>query len=243
MKKILSVLTFGVLMATSSYADIARVEMGAGAWMQTPSGSANSNISGSTGSNVMKESQDTSAYVWALVKHPIPVVPNLRLEYVNIASEGIASGTWGGNAASGKSTLDMQQVDVIPYYNILDNTFWTTLDLGLDVKMVNLDYKIASASYDYQKTVPIPMGYARVRVQIPTTGLGLEGDIKYISNGTSTFSDARAKVDYTFKGIPLVQPAVEVGYRVQKIKIDESSVDIKTDIDFSGIYAGLMLRF
>jgi outer membrane protein len=219
--------------------------MGAGAWMQTPSGSANSNISGANGSNVMKESQDTSAYVWALVKHPIPVVPNLRLEYVNIASEGTASGFWDGNTATGKSTLDMQQIDVIPYYNILDNTFWASIDLGLDVKIVNLGYKVDAtpSAYDYKKTLPIPMGYARVRVQIPTTGVGVEGDIKYISNGTSTFSDARAKVDYTFKAFPIVQPAVEVGYRVQKIKIDESSVDIKTDIDFSGFYAGMMVRF
>ena len=242
MKKLLSVLTFGALMATSSYADVARVEMGAGAWMQTPSGTATYNATAG-GSNVMKETQDTSTYVWALVKHPIPVVPNLRLEYVNISSEGTASGTWGTNTATGKSTLDMQQIDVIPYYNLLDNTFWITLDLGVDVKVVNLDYKIASASYEYKKTLPIPMGYARARVQIPNTGVGLEGDIKYISNGTSTFSDARAKADYTFKSFPIVQPAVEVGYRVQKVKIDESSVNIKTDIDFSGIYAGLMLRF
>ncbi len=242
MKKILSVLTFSVLMVTSSYADIARVEMGAGAWLQTPSGSANFNATAG-GSNVMKESQDTSAYVWALVKHPIPVVPNLRLEYVNIASEGTANGTWGTGTASGKSTLDMQQLDMIPYYNILDNTFWTSIDLGLDIKVVNLDYKVASATYEYKKTLPIPMGYARVRVQVPQTGLGAEADIKYITNGSSTFSDIRAKLDYTFKSFPVLQPAIEVGYRVQKIKIDESGEDIKTDIDFAGFYAGLMLRF
>jgi outer membrane protein len=246
MKKILSVLILGALMATSSYADIAKVEMGAGAWMQTPSGSINYNAAlGAGGTNVMKETQDTSAYVWALVKHPIPVVPNLRLEYVNIASEGTASGKWENFTItnSSKSTLDMQQIDVIPYYNILDNTFWTTLDLGLDVKVVDLDYKIPSASYEYKKTLPIPLGYARVRVQVPQTGLGAEADIKYITNGSSTFSDIRAKLDYTFKSFPVLQPAIEVGYRVQKIKIDESGEDIKTDIDFAGFYAGLMLRF
>ncbi len=244
MKKILSVLTFSALMASSSYADIARVEMGAGAWMQTPSGSANYNVGAAGGTNTMKESQGTSAYVWALVKHPIPVVPNLRLEYVNIASDGTAIGTWGSVAVgSSKSTLDMQQIDVIPYYNILDNTFWTTVDVGVDVKLVDFNYKVAAAAYEYKKTLPIPMGYVRARVQIPATGIGLEADAKYISNGSSTFSDARAKVDYTFTSFPIIQPALEVGYRVQKIKIDESSVDIKTDIDFSGIYAGLMVRF
>ena len=243
MKKILSILLFGVLMASNSYADVTRVEMGAGVWMETPSGSANYNAT-SGGSNVMRETQDNSTYIWALIKHPIPVVPNFRVEYVDITSEGRANGTWGsGTAVSSKSTFDMQQIDLIPYYNILDNTFWATIDLGLDVKMVNLDYKIADASYEYKKTLPIPMGYARVRVQVPRSAFGAEADIKYIAYGRSVFSDARAKIDYTFNSFYVVQPAIEVGYRVQKIKIDESSESIKTDIDFSGFYAGLMLRF
>ena len=243
MNKLLSIVLFSACMISSSYADITRVEVGAGAWMESPSGSANYNAA-LGGSNVMHETQDNSAYVWALIKHPLPVVPNFRVEYVNISSEGRANGTWGsGTAVSSKSTLDMQQIDLIPYYNILDNTFWTTVDLGLDVKMVNFDYKIADASYEYKKTLPIPMGYARLRVQIPQTSLGAEADIKYMAYGKSAFSDARAKLDYTFNSFRIVQPAVEVGYRVQKIKIDEPSASIKTDIDFAGFYAGLMLKF
>jgi outer membrane protein len=245
MKKILSIVALSALMGTASYADIARVEMGAGAWMQTPSGSADYTAVSGGGSDTMDKTQKTSTYVWALVKHPIPVVPNLRAEYTNISSTGVASGTWGSVTGGGNSSLDMQQIDVVPYYNILDNTFWTTLDLGIDVKIVDLDFKVdgASSTYEYKKSLLIPMGYARARVQIPTTGIGLEADVKYVAYGSSTFSDTRAKVDYTFKSFPIVQPAVEVGYRAQKLKIDASSADIKTDIDFSGFYAGLMLRF
>jgi hypothetical protein len=40
-----------------------------------------------------------------------------------------------------------------------------------------------------------------------------------------------------------MQPALEIGYRAQKLDIDESGVDAKLDIDFSGFYAGVMLRF
>jgi len=40
-----------------------------------------------------------------------------------------------------------------------------------------------------------------------------------------------------------VQPALEIGYRTQKIKIDENNLDVKTDMNFSGFFAGLMLRF
>ncbi len=243
MKKILSIVTLTTLMASNSYADITKVEMGAGIWMQTPSGSVNYNGS-ANGLNVMKETQDSSRYIWALVKHPLPTIPNLRVEYVKISSDGTANGTWGSTpVVSSKSTLDMRQIDLIPYYNILDNTFWTTLDLGIDIKVVDLDYKIASASYEYKKTVPLPMAYARVRVEVPRSSLGGEADIKYITDGSSVISDARVKLDYTFRSFPVVQPALEIGYRVQKIKIDESDEDIKTNIDFAGFYAGLMLRF
>jgi outer membrane protein len=92
-------------------------------------------------------------------------------------------------------------------------------------------------------TFALPLLYARARVEIPSTDIGLEADIKYITTGDSTVYDARAKVDYTLDFVPVIQPALEVGYRAQKIDIDESGVDAKLDIEFSGFYAGLMLRF
>ena len=55
--------------------------------------------------------------------------------------------------------------------------------------------------------------------------------------------DIRAKMDYTLGFIPVLKPAVEVGYRVQKIKIDEKETDATMNLTFAGAYAGLMLRF
>ena len=247
MKKVISTLALGAVLATVASADFARVEMGAGAWAQTPSGTAEYNPGGGvTGSDTLNEDMDTSGYVWALIKHPIPIVPNVRVEYTTIHATGNATGTWNGlsiTTASADSSLDLVEYDIIPYYNILDNTFWITVDLGLDIKIVDSDYKIDSLNYEDKSTITVPMLYVRGRVQVPTTDLGVEADVKYISNGSSTLYDVRAKIDYTFDITPLIQPGIEVGYRVQKLKIDESSVDIQTDIDFSGLYVGAMLRF
>ncbi|HIP54747.1 MAG TPA: TIGR04219 family outer membrane beta-barrel protein, partial [Sulfurimonas autotrophica] len=193
------------------------------------------------------EKQETSTYAWMFIKHPIPVVPNIRLEYASIYATGKASGAWNGLSVlfgiGASSVLDMKQYDIIPYYNILDNTFWITLDLGVDIKVVDTTYEIESIGYEESYTAPIPLLYARTRAQIPTTDIGIEGDIKYVTTGSSTVYDARIKVDYTFDITPIVQPAIEIGYRVQKIKIDEDDQDVKTDMDFSGLFAGLMLRF
>jgi len=146
----------------------------------------------------------------------------------------------------------MTQFDVIPYYNILDNTAWITLDLGLDLKVTEIKYQadgvvipgIADTSYTDSVTTVIPLLYVRGRVEIPATNIGLEADLKYVSYNSNTIYDARAKVDYTLDFIPVIQPAIEVGYRVQKIKLeDDGAGSAKADLDFAGAYAGLMLRF
>ena len=53
--------------------------------------------------------------------------------------------------------------------------------------------------------------------------------------------DVRAKVDYTFDITPIIQPAIEVGYRVQQITVDDGENQV--DLNYAGVYAGLMLRF
>ncbi len=251
MKKMLSTLVCGALLATTTLsADFLRVELGAGMWGQTPSGKMSYTTSGVTATDTSDETQDAQPYVWILIKHPVPIIPNLRLEYSNVYNTGKATGTFKDfsipTGETSKTTLEMTQYDITPYYNILDNTFWITLDLGLNLKAMNTDYTakptVGFAGYTDSASVVVPMLYARTRVQIPTTELGLEADVKYISYDGSTLYDARAKIDYTLDFIPLIQPALEVGYRVQKVYIDNDD-DVKVDFDFAGVYAGLMLRF
>lgn len=250
MNKTLSTIIVGTLLSTSLYADFTRIEVGAGAWIQTPSGTTKYDSgAGVTGTNVFNETKDSSAYAWMLVKHSIPIIPNIRLEYVGVHATGKASGTWKGFAipVSANSVMDIKEYDIIPYYNLLDNTFWVTLDVGIDVKILDFDYQVKPKEifkgYKETYTTPIPLLYVRVRGEIPTTNIGIEGDGKYVTTGSSTIYDARVKIDYTFTISPIIQPAIEIGYRIQKIKIDENDLDVKTDMKFSGFFTGLMLRF
>lgn len=251
MKKVLYTLACTAVLTSSVMADFSRVEMGAGVWMQTPEGGVTYTDGGANGSYTSSENDKTETYVWALIKHPVPILPNLRLEYVTLEDSGLASGQFKdfNIAPEPYTTLsyDMKQYDIIPYYNILDNTSWITLDLGLDIKIVDASYTAAPSGsftgYSDSVTFAVPLLYVRGRVEIPSTDIGIEADVKYITTGDSTVYDVRAKVDYTFDFTPAVQPALEVGYRVQRLDIDESSVDAKLDIDFSGFYAGVMLRF
>jgi len=250
MKKILSTLACGLVLATTASADFARVEMGAGAWMQTPTGQIDYADSSSDFADVSKENSQAEGYAWLLIKHPIPVIPNLRLEYVSALNEGkyvIETGTPVTGIATGASSeLEMTQFDIIPYYNILDNTFWVTVDVGLDIKVIDISYSAAGVDVLDALNVDItsiamPLGYVRARVQAPATNFGFEADVKYFSYDSFTVSDIRVKADYTLDIFPVIQPAIEIGYRMQKFDLEDSG--FKVDTEYAGVYAGVMLRF
>lgn len=254
MKKLLATLLLSTLIVSSAMADFARVELGGGTWINTPTGTLSYTDGAATGLYTSQEKDDSNAYAWLLVKHPLPILPNIRLEYTSLKDDGLATGDFNGFNAPVDSiaALEMTQYDVIPYYNILDNTFWMTVDLGLDFKVTEMTYSAegvtvpgvgASEAYSDTKAMVIPMVYARARVEIPTTGLALEADGKYVSFEESTIYDARVKVDYTFDITPLIQPGIEIGYRVQKFDISIDGDKSKVDLTFAGLYAGIMLRF
>jgi outer membrane protein len=255
MRKILITLACVAAMVSSVSADFVRVEGGAGIWQQTSKGDIDYTDSATnlTANNKANKDTKNENYVWLMIKHPIPIVPNLRVEYVSLESAGKASGKFKNfNAGVSANTLiKMNQYDIIPYYNILDNLSWVTLDLGIDLKVIDTKFTADSvvvngATVDYSdtSTIAIPLAYLRSRFELPITGLAIEGIVKYIGYDKSYVLDALAKVDYTFDFIPVVQPAIELGYRVQNYKYDdENGKDGKMDIGFSGPYVGMMLRF
>ena len=256
MKKILTMgLLTSSLLLSQLNADFVRVEMGGGVWDYKPSGTGSySDSTGATGKYKSDEKKSSDAYVWMLIKHPVPLVPNLRLEYCDVKDEGLVNGRFKDFDTLGATTTahyELKQYDIIPYYNLLDNLMWTTVDVGIDIKVVDASYtangvEILSlgsvGDYHDTDTLVIPLAYARGRVEVPGTGLGLEADGKYVTYDGSTVYDFRAKVDYTFD-FNVIQPGVELGYRVQKFDIKTDDDKTKMNIDFSGFYAGVMLRF
>lgn len=253
MKKILNIFLFVGFITTSLSADLLRIEAGAGAWFQSPNTSMDYKTKVSLdGEDNSLGAEETDGYAWVLIKHPIPIIPNLRLEYVGISSAGEAEGKFKffpiSLPAKTDSTIEMNQFDIIPYYNMLDNTLWMTLDIGIDIKVIDSVYTAKpiqgfdTLNYEEKTSSIIPLLYLRTRVEIPTTNIGLEADIKYITYNDSELVDFRAKVDYVFDSVPVIQPGVEIGYRVQKMN-EVTDENLKIDLDFSGVYAGVTLRF
>jgi outer membrane protein len=258
MSKILSGLLLAGLIGASAQADVVRVEMGAGAWQNELSGTITSGTPAVTEDfSALNYEEETKGYAWVYIKHPVPILPNLRLEYaaVDFAGTSTQSFDYKGSTyqANAKSDLTLDQFDIIMYYNILDNTAWMTLDLGLDVKVVQAEFNAVGLeditnnplSFNEKETLPLPMGYARARVEIPGTDIGLEGNVKYMAYKESKVMDYAIKADYTLVDILPVDVGLEVGYRFQQFDIDGTDFDIDTslDVEIDGVFVGATVKF
>jgi outer membrane protein len=168
-------------------------------------------------------------------EHPIPLLPNIRLEKSSLSNTGNASTTYqfNGNTTSGNFEATLDTTDAILYYRILDN--WVNLDLGLDVRKLDGQFTIGAESSSVSATVP--MLYASAAFDLPLTGLSVGADYKVVSYSGSTYNDMRIRAAYEFGVV-----GIEAGVRSTKIKI--SDVDnINTDLTFKGVMVGAFLHF
>ena len=233
----------------TAHADTLSVSAGAGIWNTSPTGSFQKK-GDPTSVNVKDDlfwGDETQGYFYATLEHPVPIIPNVKIMATNIDQSGSGSTTFifDGQAYSGDVTNDfaIKTVDLIAYYEILDNV--VSLDLGLNVRSLTVDYTITGTEPITSTSVTttdsisetIPMLYVLVGAS-PIPDLIISGELSYVSYAGSSISDFTAKVAYTtsfFVG-------VEAGYRKQQYTFDDvSSTD--AELSFDGVFAGAYLKF
>ena len=232
----------------------------AGIWSTSSDGTITETINSKFQVVDALNSQELKGYLYVDLRHPLPILPNLRFEYVDVYAKGEGKKssintsfvTLSLPSVAVQSDLTLTQYDAMAYYNLLDAAIGVTLDAGLSLKFVHSLYHVDTVSLGEKTDSMIPMLYLRGRYDLPVANLGVESDIKYITDGSSTVYDFRIKVDYTLEFIPLLHPGVELGYRQQSFDIDgENSTliapifsgDTDTNIAFSGLYGGVTLNF
>ncbi|MBP7770118.1 MAG: TIGR04219 family outer membrane beta-barrel protein [Aliarcobacter sp.] len=245
MKKNIVLLSLCATFTLSANADTFGFEVGAAAW--------NANISGDfsyKGSKIDLEKDlgyddRNTNFMWATFEHPIPLIPNIKIQHTKVedsASKNINNNLIFNNkiyTGTVNSSINLNQTDFIAYYEILDN--WLNLDLGVNAKYldtsVSMDSATQSASSKNVKEV-IPMLYAKVKFELPFSGLALESDLSYITYDSSEFYDFKGGLVYeTNFGLGAI-----AGYRAEKIKLNDIS-DVDSDINIKGFYGGLYYHF
>jgi outer membrane protein len=248
MKKILiASATTALLCMSTLHGDTLGGEVGYATWNTKLTGNIKKGISSFNFDNELGYgSHQTNGFLWAYIDHPLPLIPNLKIQKTNFSDNGTgALQTFKVfncnllNVGALSSSIDFDQIDVIPYYRILDN--WVNLDLGLNFKIIDGDISMTdntstTATTDF--TVVLPMLYAKARFDMPLTGLSVETDASYIGYDGNSFTDVKAGVVHESS----IGLGATAGYRLQNITLDDID-DTYGKLDIKGIYAGLFFHF
>ncbi len=247
MKKLTLATTLALLSPLAAADTILGVYAGAGQWQGEYSGNAGDP---SIDVKSLGMDEEDNNYYYIALEHPVPIIPNIKLQKMDITSEQTAtiyqSFTIDGttfivdpiNGTEVASDFDLSHMDIVLYYELLDN--WVNLDVGLNIRKfdghVTAVSEFTSESVDLDEA--IPMIYAKAQFDLPLTGfsVGLEGNaINYEDNRLTDYS---AKLQYMFDSA--LDIGLEVGYREMSLEVDE---DVTADIQLKGPYAALLFHF
>lgn len=238
-----------LLFSTSGHADFVGFTIGVNYWSPELSGDFNSagdaNIDLSDDLDIDDPSQSS---VILSLEHPIPILPNIRYQSIDLDSDGrntlTSSITFDGEtyAASEtvRTTFDLSHDDIVLYYEVLDN--WINLDIGLDLKRFDGEVSIAgstnttTSSIDIDETVPLL--YLSARFDLPFSGFYIGADISSFSIDDSSAEDTTIKLGYE-SGSGL---GIEGGLKTFSLELDDAD-DLDTDIEYDGVFLNGYFHF
>ncbi len=236
-----------VLVTPLSQADVVGLGASVSYWKSDVTGqAANKNSVIDVENDLDLESESNSSGSLYL-EHPVPVLPNVRLSYTSIQQSGRSELSTNydvftdvsGSGVEVRSELDLDELDLTLYYEVLDN--WANLDLGLTARDMSgeLIVRETSGSQRVSKTkidAVIPMGYLAVRFDLPMTGVSLGADGNFISYSGDSIYDANAYGQFEISALQL-----RAGYRQMSIDYEDS--DDRLDIEIGGPFVSAGLAF
>lgn len=181
------------------------------------------------------------------LEHPVPVLPNVRLQRVDLATRGnnviVRDFDWLGAtyvaSESVATNIDIKQYDGIAYYELLDNV--VSLDLGLAARYIDgsIDVRSETASGEANFKGVLPMVYGRARVDLPFSGFWLAAEGQGIGYDHHHIIDANAHLGWESS----IGLGVEAGWRMTQLKLGTIDDLDSADIRITGPYAALNYHF
>jgi len=256
-------LALGLLVAGSfASADFLSISAGAGLWQENISGyvktgdninymnnkSAETDGNSKTGNLGLGDS--TQPYIWAKLIHPLPVIPNVKLQYTRYSTSGngIASGSLNifGNEINLNNkvhtNLDIDSYDTTFFYEF--KPIVVDLEAGVGINTLYSNVKVKSLTTgDTSSTsawTPIPYLYARAET-MQLFGFSIEASGKYLNiSSKGHYYDYKGAVKYHLP-LPALDISAAVGYRYQDILGKDG--DDETKLEFKGAFAELGVKF
>lgn len=185
----------------------------------------------------LDSSSNTNATLY--FEHPIPVLPNIRINYTKVDQSGrgqVGAGGFDGVTGNVRSDLEIEQLDLTLYYEILDN--WVNLDLGLTARDLSSELTVSQVggilSSKTKVDGVVPMGYIAARFDLPFTGVSVGGAGNIISFDGDSLRDFNVYGQFEFALIQL-----RAGYRQMALDYEDDDNTLDVDIDGPFISAGI----
>lgn len=241
----------GFLLTASVQADtLLGLYVGADGWRTSTEGS----FADSNQLQNFNFSDKTQTSYYVALEHPLPLIPNIRLQHNELESSGLTSlntdfSFGGANFAADtqlQNQTDLTNTDYVLYYEILDNDL-VSLDLGINGKYLNGTVAVAEPGANgmvasERASQLIPMVYASAIVGLPLTGLDVFTQGSYVSLDGNRIYDVQAGVAYAVLDNLAVNMRLKLGYRAMNLRLDDID-NVYADLDFKGVFAGIELHF
>lgn len=219
---------------------------GVGQWESEPSGHARSGDTRVDLETDLDLGEERNDIAYLRVEHGVPLLPNLRLNYAGLRSDGrntlgrdiVFEGQEFSVAETVSSQVDLTQIDAIFYYELLDNV--VSLDLGVAARWIDGEVSIRSATESARAdfTGVLPMLYARSELALPF-GLWVAAEVQGVAYSGNRLVDGSAQLGWR-SGLGL---GAELGWRRYELKLDDFDDMDSARIEFDGPYLAVNFHF
>lgn len=240
--KVFAIAVVSTLTIPPAKADALGLFFGVSGWDAENTGDVQSGSVPVSVDNDLGFESETLAQAYVAFDHFIPLIPNVRLQYVDLDYEGDGQLSkdfdginFNGNVAT---QLDLNQTDLIAYWRILDNV--VNLDLGVQVSRIDgsLSIRQAGAASNTNFDEILPAGYLSAGVDLPFTGLSLTGGLAVGADvDGGRLNDLRVNLNYEIGVV-----GADLGWRKLDLMLDDVE-GVDNDFTLSGPYLGLTLHF
>ena len=226
--KLLTTLLLGFGLSTLSHADLVGVKADLSYW----------DFDGYSQDNNFKHELDRqgTAQLSIAVEHPVPLLPNAKIKYVNLDSNSEQS------TPANASEIELNNIDYILYYELLDTVVHADVGAGLTQLDGTVQNLTNAAFNQYDLDEYSPLLYATVGVKLPFTGMSAKAEAIYSHGSDSQKTDVQAELQYDFIDNLLVDVGAKIGYRVMQVDVEQKQrPDLQ--LEFKGPYIGLDIHF
>ncbi len=235
------------LAGTASAETLFGVYAGAGGWHQDPDGHLTSNGTQVDTKEDMALGDGNDNMFWLAFEHPIPFVPNVRVQQTATDLQGrteliravVLDGVNFAPPGIIESGFEFKVQDAILYYNVIDGET-LSLDLGIAGRKIDgsafINSGVRFSEIEFDGTVP--MLYARGEWKV-LSGFWFGAGGQYIEYKGDSYID----VDGAFGWQSEWGVSAEIGYRYMRMKVEDLGDIDNARLMVDGPYAALNYKF